>query len=444
MRLLLVTFFLTTQAYAHTPSYELRFTDAIDKALQHSEQLKSVSSDIQASQEQALTLKTALVPRLSLDGSLRYLSEVPSLQASPQAPPVSLGSHLNYSIGPTLSYLLWDGNSVRNNYKSQMKRRDSQREGLNVQTAQLIASVKLAYMRTQLGLEQLKMLADSVKLAESQSQDIANRKKEGAASELDSVTAKNEVLNYKLLFKQKQNELASFLRDLLAFVEEDSHKIPAQDPAPEGFANASLWLKLDSLDSIVKKESQDEAVSIDASIPLLRSMDLQVEALELQARSQEGSLYPQIKISARTSLDYPDGPVIKKFNQNTLSIDFTMPLYEFSKTQHLVAEKNFEAEALKHRRNQMQQDIFRDFAKAKESLRSLRQQDLDAQVLLKQRETLAKLNYEAYKFGRLNLVEVQAANLHALQAKVNILQIRAQIFNQLILLKTLLAKDLSS
>lgn len=440
MRTFVLLFFLATKAYSQVPTYELRLQEALTKARNKSEQLKSVQKDTLAAQSTSEASSSTVFPRLTLDANMHYVSTVPTLQVAPNAPAIQLGAHLNYSVGPTLTYTLWDGGASRNLNKSHEKMTEARKEDQRTQTARLLASVRLAYTHVQLGLEQFQFLSDTLKLAKAQAGYISNRHVQGNASNLDLLTAKKEVLSYDLLLKQRQTELASSLRDLLALVESDSTLV-IKDPTPKGFPNAGLWITLDSLDETLKKESSSEPSQLDDTPPQVRSQDLLAESFELLSKSQRASMYPRLQISGRTSLDYPNGPILERIHQNTLAVGFSMPLYEFSRTEHLAATKMFEAEAARHRKNQIASDLQRDFAKAKDTLRSLRGQDKDAKEVLKQAEQLSKMYYDAYRLGRITLIEVQSANLRALQAKVDLSQIHAQILNQLSTLKTLAIKD---
>ena len=432
---------MATYVYgSEPPTYELSLSQALQKARHKSDLLKSARASSAAAQERADATYTTLLPRLTLDGNLKYVSEVPSISVAPNAPSVPFGSHLNYSIGPTLSYTLWDGGGFRDNYKSNSKMLDSRKEDERSKNSQVDASVKLAYVHAQLGLEQVRVYADSVKLSQKQAKDIRIRKEQGSASELDMLSAVKDLRTYELGYKQKQAELAATLYDLTALVEENL-RLNLTEPAPQGFENAGLWLVLDPLDQTVKTESLTEPELMNEAPPQIKSQLLLSESLDLQAKAQKAAYHPRIDVSARTSLDYPDGPVLKRINQNTLSVNLTMPLYEFSKVDHLVAQKNFEAESAKYLAQQMESDARRDFSKAKENLRSLRKQDLDAQELVKQSEKLAQLNYDAYRYGRLKFTDVQAANLRLQEAKLNLAQIHAQILMQVIVLQTLVVKE---
>lgn len=432
---LLLQLLVSNPAESRAPDFELTLSQAILGAKQTSERLKAAATDEMAAREREDFAFTALLPRLTLDGIFRYVTTVPALPVPvPGLGNIPLGSNPNYNIGPTLSYSLWDSGAARNSYQGQIKLTKSRVETQKNITSQLVGSVKMAYVNVQLGLEQLNLVRDTLGLSRAQDKDITHRFNAGSATRLDLLTAHREVLNYELQFKQQRANLTSALRDLLALVGSTaSQQIPLpSDPSA---------LKLDSLESTLEFESNDEPEHPDDDSPQLKSQEYFVQSLELVSKSLAAGAYPQLQISARTSLDYPNGPILETINQNTFFASLTFPLFEFDRTHHLAAEKANEAESARHRMNQLRTDQNRDFFKAKELLSSLREQKKDSEESARQSEILAKLSYESYRFGRINLVDVQVANVRSLQAKVDLARINAQILAQLIALKTLSGKE---
>ena len=71
-------------------------------------------------------------------------------------------------------------------------------------------------MQVQLGIEELRLINDSLGLSKAQSHDVLTRFHAGAAATIDVVTAGRSVLSYEIQLRQKQAELASALKDLLS------------------------------------------------------------------------------------------------------------------------------------------------------------------------------------------------------------------------------------
>jgi hypothetical protein len=134
----------------------------------------------------------------------------------PFLPGVELGDNPNYSVGPAMTWLAWDSGAVRNSAKSlssQAIRHDS--GGLSPRKTNFAwRSVEL--FQVQGTAERLRLLADGLRLAQAQRNDVLVRTKAGAASQQDLLQAETEVLSRRTQFREAQTAFAVAIRDLLA------------------------------------------------------------------------------------------------------------------------------------------------------------------------------------------------------------------------------------
>jgi outer membrane protein TolC len=213
-------------------------------------------------------------------------------------------------------------------------------------------------------------------------------------------------------------------------------------PGPLNVPGVSLSLKLDSLSELISAESGAPIDAPDANQPQVRSQSLQSESLRLSADSQTAKFFPTLQISAALTQTLPDVPNPPTYLQKSVGVSLSLPLYLGDPTRHLVDQQKNEAMAAEFRAKQLTEDILRDFSKAQEMLQSLKvQRSLAARDVAQSREE-SKLYYTSYKAGKINFIDVQNANVQALQAKVNAARIDAQILNQLITLKYLSGKEI--
>ena len=155
-------------------------------------------------------------PASSLDASDRYQTHVAQLAVGP-GPALPFGDYNNYSLGVDANWTIWDSGQSYNLYKSleagQVAASEAQFEG---QKRQIRLQARLAYFPTQLMAERARLMADSLKLSQSEAKDIDLRLKAGASSRIDSLSANNEVLQRRGDYRQARADLASALRDLFA------------------------------------------------------------------------------------------------------------------------------------------------------------------------------------------------------------------------------------
>jgi outer membrane protein TolC len=415
MRVFLV--FLIFSSVAKAQLLSLR--DAEQQALQSSERLKAAKLDSAAITSQESAGFSALLPRLSLQGNYTYLSTLPSLSVAPGAPAITFGDHNNYSIGPALHYTLWDSLSSWKSFQALKKLKEAREQDQASTKLQILFAVRSAYVRVQLALEEIRLVLGSLDLAHAQKRDILSRFKVGAATHLDKVISNRQVLGFELQLKQKQAELATYYQDLSALTGQIESK------------------NLESLSTTLANLSLAKISAPTEEQPQIKSLRLMSEYSDKTAAAQTAKLFPTINLFASTTLAYPNGPVLKHINQNTIGLTLSLPLYLGDPTWHLAESKRREAQAAKHRALQLQTDIHRDYLKSSELLASLKEQQKLANLDVLQSEEAAKLYYSSYQAGRGNLTDVQNANNQALSSKVNAARIDAQILNQLITLMAL-------
>jgi outer membrane protein TolC len=419
--------------------FELKLSEAEQKALSTSHRLKAFEADEDAAKEGSNAQFANLFPKLSLQGNYLYSAQIPSITIG-GFPPIPFGTNSTYSIGPNLTYTLWDTFSGRKSYRAASLLAEARAEDRKSARLQLLYTVRAAYVQVQLGLEELRLINDSLDLARAQEKDVDTRFRAGAAARLDVVTAQRSVLSYEIQFKQRQAELGSEFKDLLALLRDESvHDI--SQPGPPGIKNVSLVVKLDGLEESLTSFGSLEIPKPDDKQPQIRSLDLQARSSEESASSQTAKLFPTIQVSGAVSQMRPYMPSPPDFLQETVGVTLSVPLFIGDPTPSQAAQQRSEALAADFRKAQLTEDIDRDFIKARALLESLKGQQQLAIEDVHQSETAAELYYSSYRAGKVNLIDVQNANLQALQSKVNAARIDAQILSQIVLLKSLSGKE---
>jgi outer membrane protein TolC len=421
-------------------TFELTLGKAETQAVFASNRLKSFDSEWMAANNQKDAQFQKLLPKLTFQANYQYYGTIPDISLIGGGPTIPFGTHSTYSIGPSLGYTLWDGFSDRKTYQSASILYQAREEDRKAALIQLLLSVRSSYIQVRLGLEELRLIYNSLELARAQEQDILIRFRAGAASRLDKVTAQRSVLNYELQFKQKQSELSSEFEDLLAILGNSELKDISR-PGPPEVPGLSVTLQLDSLRGLLKEESFKPISAPDESQPQIRSQVLQSESLYQAADSQSAKQFGSLQVSAGVSWIRPNIPNPPTYLQETVGVTYFLPLFLGDPNRYLAAQQRNQGDSVQFRANQTRIDLQRDFIKAQETLASLRDRQSLAAQDVAQSEEAAKLYYTSYQAGRINLIDVQNANLQALQAKVNAARVDAQILNQLILLQAISGKE---
>lgn len=428
--LLIIPFLLlqTSMIFASVSNIKLTRQIVEQEALKSSYNAKALTAEVDALKNKVDAQHSQLLPKINLEGSYKYITDVPTLKF-PGGATTKFGDNQNYSIGPVLSWTLLDFGSTKksvNGLQAQEKAKSAEKESNN---RQILLNARLAYFKIQLRLEQQRLVSDSLKLVESQHKDIQNRINAGSSNRIDLLSAHKEVLNLKLQSRQIQTELKADIRDLYTLMGR-SDSIDPLVPIEVDDITSSV--------SALSKYQKDNIDSLDLTQhPLIKMHTANAESLRYTAESFNANQLPKLSFFAKTSIDYPNGPILENFNQNTIGVNLTMPLFEGSRSQNEAAEKQNMAIASENRREQVRTELIRDWKKAQDQLSGLRAKVEFYKDLVKESEERSKLIYASYKIGRSSFLEVQSANLQALEAKVQSTTNDVQVLIQLAFLASI-------
>lgn len=434
-------------AAAQPPRFELSMADAEAAARAHALDVKAAAEDSASAGASADAAFAPLLPRLTLDGSYRYQTEVPELPVVPGRPPQPFGSNRAESIGPTLTWTLWDEGALRKTWQAQRAGARSRDEQLRLVETQATQAARLAYIQVQLGRERVRLLADSVLLAEAQYADIEKRRRAGAASRIESLSSHQSELQRRKEFLSAQSDLSAALRELLRLTALGSG-LDASRPidvrvstVPAGLAEPTVALAFDSLaDTPPALAAAESEAGAGDSHPAALVYARQADAARLTAGAAAAGEWPKVQVSGSIYYQYPNGPVNEYVTQKSAGVSASVPLFEGRQTARQVEASKRSAAAADRRRDLVVEQLARDRDDALSALAALRDQErLDATAVV-EAEDLARLVYSSYLAGRSTYLEVQTYQLTALQLKVNAAQTRAQILIQLAELAQLGAK----
>lgn len=401
-------------------SQGLTLQEAERRALELSPRIKASQEDAIAAHAGADSAFARMFPRLTIDANARYVTTVP--QASVGGNVLRLGDNLNYSAGPSLTYTLFDGGAARNMWRSLDRLAEAREENRRLARLQTLTSTRIAYVQAQISQTEFKLVEQSLKLARSQQKDVSSRFRAGSASRMDFLGANREVSTYEVRAASAKAELSAAAQELAAYV---------------GDLGNPLVLKLDALDALADQIQVKALAPPSPTHPQSRAQDKISESAELASRGQSALHWPALRVSAKTSLDYPNGAVLEQIHQNTLTASLSFPIFDWGQINRAADQKKAEALSARHMREQTQIELKRDWEKARARLTGLLEQRTSSAQAVEQSEELAHLGYQSYRLGQISLIDVQAMNLKLLESRVQKTRVDGQLLIQFSLLRSL-------
>ena len=362
-------------------SLSLSLSDLTQAALQNSPKLESAKLAVLSAQSEAHSAGAAELPRLSVLGNYFYQTTIPDLQVSPMAPAIPFGFNNNWSAYANLSFDLWDFRSLHNQANSLESLAQSQDQATQSAKRQLLLAVRMAYFQSQINLEQVRLLGDSLKVAQAQYADISHQAKYGTASKLDLLSSHQEVLGYQRSFSQAQAALAGSLRDLFDLV---GVKEPADFSAPldgrmegklpEGTEAPTVWLSMDPKDTSLVTLLGEAQRAPDDTVPQLKTYALLADSSRFAADSVASQMLPKVTLSGQAGWQNPIGPINETIQQNIVSVTASMPIFDWGQILDDSDAKRKQSQAYLKNLDQAKTDLWRDWHKAQDQLRSIRYQ----------------------------------------------------------------------
>jgi outer membrane protein TolC len=431
-------------AWAEPVRLNLSLQELTQAALQNSPKLKAAQLEAESAKSSANSAGAVEWPRLGLDGSYRYQTEVPSMLLGPTGPSLTFGDHNNYNVGAFLSWTLWDFRSLANQTNS-LERLSRSKEQIGQATSrQLELAVRLSYFKAQINLEQVRLLGDSLKLAQAQYSDIQKQSLYGKASRLDKLSSHQEVLDFQRQLRQAQAELSNSLRDLFGLTgtkEPTDFTLPLDarmaGNLPSGWDGPTVWVSMDPQAQSLQALEKGEKTPPDDTVPQLKTYAYLADSARYAADSVFSQLLPKIVVSARADYEYPNGPILETIQQNTVGVSVSMPLFDWGRIVNDSDSKQKQAQAYLKDLDQAKADLWRDWNKAQDVMKSLRYQSRVNQTAVSETDELARLMYGAYQAGGARFLEVESANVRVLQARIFSIRNDIQILMQLAVLSSL-------
>jgi len=444
--ILIASLCLIGVGYAEVPQINLTLEQAEIDALAYSPQIKSTQQEWEAAQAKAFSQFSLFWPRISLEGSFTYLTEVPtiSLPIPGPAQEIPMGDNSNYSIGALAVWNIWDSLAVFSTWQAMQKAAAAKAAEVKAIQQEVRFKTRLAYFQTQLALKKLVLVSDALKLAEAQYRDICVQAQAGTSTRIDTLSSHLEVLARQQQFREARMELAISLRDLLSLLGKEKEwdlSMPwgsqQVNALPTQAAPPTVLLSLDPLELSQKRLAAAASKVLDLNHPRVKTIAALAESARLAAAGIAAGHWPKVMVTARSSWDYPNGPILEAVHQNMVGVKASWLLFAGNRVVNQVREQEKQALARVRMLEQVQAELNLSWQKAHDRLRNLEEAQKINQKTVTETQELARLIYKAYQTGRVNYLEVQAANLRALEASTQSALTQVQILIQLAMLDSI-------
>lgn len=435
--------------YGEISSLNLKLKEIEAMALDYSPSYKSAELEEESAYWNAEALKTQLKPRVNLEGSFRYQTEVPEMNIIPGRGAIKMGDNENYSFGPSLQWILWDKGALQLNYAAGVfEYKARQWDKLNIKK-QILLDCRKSYFQLLLACEQSVLFMDSIKTALIQYDDIKLNVKTGTKSRMDELSAHQEVLIRKRELSQSRTEIAAALRDLAKltglFYPEASTLYPLDSRKRKttlpDIEPATHFIELEKIEALLKRFEYYRTKNWKEEQPSLLALEERMTALEKTREGIKAQSAPKVSLTAKSSYDYPNGAVAEEVFQNMAGVAVSMPLFEDRQTEKKEKQTEARRRSLEQVKKETISELQKEWNKSQDELRGLEEQEKINTATVKESNELVDIVFKSYQAGSLTHVEVQNANFRALEAESQFVKTQIQILFNLAKLAYLSEED---
>ena len=424
---LIVLFFAANICAQDIPVVALNLQETESAALENSHRLKAVQADYLSAEKKAESEHSRLLPKILLEGNYRYYTTVSDIKIPiPGLGSIKLGDENNYSIGPSLYWTIWDKNASRNSYQSFKALADSRKMERDIVERQVLLAARSAFFQAGLAKEEVTLLSDALNLAQFQYQDIRINVKAGTKSRMDEISAHQEVLIKMRELRQARADLSAALNELsaitgISYAEDIRLPMDAsfKKGLPKDITLPTLYVSMEPEDALTAKFGKFKDSKFWENHPDIEMYEKLAASAELLSKSASSGLWPKFTLSARSSIDYPNGPIIETINQNTAGVNLTWPIYEGNFSRARAEESKLQRETQENLKEQKEVDLKRDWQRLRLELSNLYEQTALNDTSVKEARELSGMVYKSYKIGSTNFLEVENANFKLLEAEIH-------------------------
>lgn len=443
MKLIFIFLIMAAPAGAAEFSVTLKASEA--GALAASNQYRAARYAAEAAEAAARAAGAPLKPRLALEGSLRYAAEVAEIKMPPAlGGSRPLGDNWNYTLGPSAYWTFFDGGALRSGRDAALETAAARRAEAELARRQTVLKARTAYFQLQLALERVYLIGENLQLSLAQLKDISLAARAGSRSRLDEIRARQETLARRRDLVRARAALAETLREF-AFATGMEPPRGAALPLDKRLAGrdlggeqaAELYVGAEPYAEILGRMLPAAEGALDGALPSVAALDSFARAHRAAAGGFRAERLPRLLLGARSSLDYPNGPNLYSFWQNSASLSLNLPLFEGGRSLDKRRESELSAAAAAERRDEAALLAEKEYRKALDAYAALLAEQAINIDALDDADEAARLTYQAYKAGGATWLEVESSNVKALQAKTTAATANAEILIKLAVLDSL-------
>jgi outer membrane protein len=402
-----------------TDTLRLGLDEAIQRALAHSEDIRTARANVQQTQGQVLQAVSQALPQIS--GSILYDRKLESLFSGMAADTGVFGAILKnssfaathaWTVDLTAQQLLWSGGKVGAALRTARAANKAARENERETASELRFQVRQAYYDAVYSRRLVEIAESALEQARAHLSQVHSGRLEGSRSEYEQLRAEVDAANQEPAVVAAKNGASLALLNLKRLVD-----VPLEQP----LLPITPLMAGDGTVPVVT----DLSTAVDQR-PAVAAAGHMVEARRLAVKLYRGQYWPNLYVSTDLShVAYPADPwpLRREFRRNwDAYLRLEVPIFNGLRTHGQVVEASAEYEKAKASRDLATKGAAIEAAQARDEIERSQSTLLARRETVRQAQRAWELAGVRFKNGMSTQIEVSDARLQFQSSEVNEVQ----------------------
>ena len=418
MRYAVVLLFLLLPMYSYAQeskekSEVLTLEEGIELALENNHSLRATSEKITGAEEKRWEARTLFLPKFKAESSWTRLSKVPSLDLeagvlTPQTLSIGMGDDNMYSAQAVVQQPLFTGGKISSLNKQTRNNLEAMKYNYEGAKQNLILQVKEAYFGILAAGKFKKVCEDAMAQMKAHLKTVRGLYNAGTVANIDLLRTKVQLASAEQALIKAKNGIELAKSSFNTVLGRDLN-LPVE--VVDVFEVREGKYKLDQL----LTEAQENR-------PELYKMKYNIQMVEAGVGVAKSNYWPQVGLFGNYRYHKGDEPIIEWEEDWMAGIVVSLNIWNWGETKAQVGQAKAVLRELQHLEAQLKDGIALQVKGALLSLEEAKKRIKVSEKAVIQAEDSLNSAQIGYKNGRVDNVEVLAAQLALTQAKANHLE----------------------
>ncbi len=384
----------------------LTLEDSINIALKNNHALGAVSEKITGAKEKSWEAKTLFLPKFKAESSYTHLNEPPSLETSTLS--IQTGDNNMYNAQAIVQQPLFTGGKLLSLNKQAKNNLEAAKYNYEEAKQNLILQVKEAYLGILVAQKYREVCRDAVEQMKVHLETVSGLYNAGTISNIDLLRTEVQLANVEQALIKVENAVKlakSSFNTILG-------------------RNLNSSIEVVNILGVVKQDYSLEQLLKEAQEhrPEIYKMRHNIEMAKAGIGIAQSNYWPQVGLFGNYKYHKGDEPIIKWKKDWMVGANVSVDIWNWGETKAQIGQARAALREIEHLEAQLKSGIALEVKGALLSLEEAKKRIKVSEKAVNQAEESLSSSQIGYKNGRVDNVEVLAAQLALTQARTNQLE----------------------